>query len=186
LGKRTKYNSKIPLTLKKAIVVTGPFVFLFGGMFATIVSVDNFKNYDSPYLFVFTFGSLGLVVGLIVASKIKQYVILNPIMETNYSTLTIMFSVGFIGGFILVGHLFNSTISNLYKCDTFYVSGKEFHKGGFRRPELNVLILDIEGKNQQLYCRQNYWQTISIGQTASACIHKSPIGFNYTTLPDNK
>ncbi|NNV54735.1 hypothetical protein [Limnovirga soli] len=181
-----KYNSKKPSILKQIIVITGLFVFLFGGMFATIIGFDNFKNYDSPYLFVFAFGTLGLVIGIMVAKKIKPYVILNPKMLNNYSNLTIMFSVGFIGGFILLGHHFNSTISTLYKCDTFSVIDKEFHKGGFRQPELNILILNVEGENKRLLCRQNYWQTVSIGQTVNACIYKSPIGLDYTNLPDNK
>ncbi|MBK6840042.1 MAG: hypothetical protein IPG90_18630 [Bacteroidetes bacterium] len=47
--------------------------FLFGGMFATIVAVDNFKNYNSPYFFAFTCSTLGLVIGLIVARKLNLY-----------------------------------------------------------------------------------------------------------------
>jgi hypothetical protein len=183
MSKRKKYKTGEPSLLKKVVVVTGLFVSLFGGTFAAIVSIDDFKNYDSPYLSAFTFGTFGLVIGLIVARKIRPYVIE---MVSDYSHFTLMFIVGFIGGFMLVGHYFNSTISALYKCDMFYVSDKAFHKGGHRRLELSILILNIDGKNQGLLCRQNYWQAISIGQTANACIFKSPIGFDYTTLPDNK
>jgi hypothetical protein len=186
LTKQTKYNSEKPSTLKQVVVVTGLFVFLFGGILAAIVGVDNFKNYDHPYLFGFTFGTLGLLAGLFVTIKIKPYVILNPKMLTNYSSLTIMFIVGFIGSFMLGGHYFNSTISTLYKCDTFIVIDKEFYKGGFRQPEKNILILSVEGVSKRLLCRQNYWQTISVGQTANACIYKSPIGFDYLTLTVDK
>ena len=167
-------------------MITGLFVFLFGGMFAAIVGIDNFKNYNSPYFFGFTFGTFGLVIGLIVARKIKPYVILNPKMLTNYSNLTIMFSVGFIGSFMLGGQMLNSGFSHLYKCDKFVVLDKGFHKEGYKRVEKNILVMDIENKNYRLLCRHDYWQTISVGQTANACIYKSPIGFDYLTLPDNK
>ncbi|MBK6444504.1 MAG: hypothetical protein IPF81_04105 [Bacteroidetes bacterium] len=186
MSKQTKYNSKKPSLLKQLVVVIGLFVFLFGGMFATIVAVDNFKNYNSPYFFAFTCSTLGLVIGLIVARKIKPYIILNPKMLTNYSNLTIMFSIGFIGSFMLVGHYYNSTISNLYKCNTFTVIDKEFHKGGVKRPEKNILILNVEGTSIRLLCTKAYWQTISVGQTANACIYKSPLGFDYLTLPEDK
>jgi hypothetical protein len=172
--------------LKKIIVVTGIFVSLFGGMFMAIIAIDNFKNYDNPYLFGFTFGTLGLLSGLLLARKIKPYVILNPKMLTNYSSLSIMFTIGFIGISMLGGQYFNTTTSTLYKCDTFIVLDKEFYKGGFRRPEKNILILNVEGVSKRLLCRQNFWQTISVGQTTNACIYKSPIGFDYLTLTVDK
>lgn len=186
MTKQTKSNLKKPSILKQVIVVTGLFASLFGGMFAAIVGIDNFKNYYNPYLFGFTFGTFGLITGLLVSRKIKPYVILNPKMHSNYSNLTIMFSVGFIGSSMLIGHYMNLKISTLHKCDTFAVMDKEFHKGGFRRPELNILIVNIEGENRRLLSRANYWQPITVGQQVNVCIYKSPIGFDFLTLPDNK
>lgn len=167
-------------------MVLGLFAFLFGGIFAAIIGIDNFKNYYNPYLFGFTFGTAGLVTGILAARKIKPYVILNPRMMINYSSLTIMFSVGFIGCFMLGGHILNARISHLYKCDNFVVMDKEFHKGGYKRAEKNILVIDIENESKKILCKKNYWQTITIGQTARVCIFKSPIGFGYLTLPDNK
>jgi hypothetical protein len=39
--------------LKKIIVFNGVFFFMLFGMFIAIFAIDNFKNYDNPYLFGF-------------------------------------------------------------------------------------------------------------------------------------
>ena len=182
---KQKINFKKQSKGKQVIIVTIFFISLLGGMFAGIVGVDNFKNYDSPYLFAFTFGVIGLMVGSTVAKRMKPFVILNPTMLINYSNLSSMFSFGFVGTFMLGGHILNSKISSLYKCDNFVVIDKQFEKG-YKRVKKYILVVNIENQTQRLLCRENYWQAMTIGETTNICIFKSPIGFDYLTLTENQ
>ena len=140
-------------TLKKISVISGLFVFLFGGIFTAVIAISNFENYLHPYLFGFTFGTVGLLVGLYVSKKLKPHVILNPKMLSNYSLLSILFSVGFIGCFMLFGLFLNGSLSALEKCDNFIVVEKQFRKRGYRQAQLNILVANINGKNQRLLCK---------------------------------
>lgn len=172
--------------LKKIIVLSVFLISSLGGVFATVVSVYNIKNYYSPYLFSFIFGGFGLLVGLYVSSKIKPHILLNSTMRDNYYNVSIVFSIGFIGFIMFFGQLLNSRISNLYKCDEFTVVDKEFHKGGQRRIEQRVLIVEIENEYQRIQCFNKIWDSIQIGQKVNVCIYESPIGFDYLTLKDKK
>ncbi|MES2726806.1 MAG: hypothetical protein V4643_06865 [Bacteroidota bacterium] len=182
---KQKINLKKLSKGKQVIIVTTFFISLFGGMFAAIVGADNFKNYNSPYLFAFTFGAMGLMVGLTIARKIKSFVVFNPVMLMNYSTLAIIFSIGFVGTFMLGGQILNSKISSQYKCDNFVVIDKEFQLG-YKRIKKYILVVNIETQTQRLLCREDYWDAITIGETTNICIFKSPIGFDYLTLADNQ
>lgn len=181
--KKDKYSNVS--TAKKILVTFGLFASMFGGMFSAIVAVDKYKNYLHPYIFTFLFGLIGLTIGLYVAKKIKPHIILNKTMLSNYYLLTIQFSVGFIGGFMLLGHYINSSISTQTKCDEFTVVDTEYNKGGYRRPELNILYIDIDGQTQNMLCRHKYFNSISIGQKVRVCIYKSPIGFDNLILTDD-
>jgi hypothetical protein len=186
MNRHIKHNSEKTSILKNVIVATGLLLILFSGIFAGIIAVDNFKNYNSPYLFAFVFGLFGFVIGMIIAKKIKPFVIINSVMRSNYSHVTTYFSAGFVGYFMLCGHNLNSKISTLYTCDNFTIINKEFYKGGYRRPEKHILVLNIENSNLSLLCSTAYWQTISVGQTANVCIYKSPLGFDYSILNGDK
>ena len=181
--KKDKYSNVS--TLKKVVVTVGLFTSLFGGMFAAIVAVDNYKNYISPYSFTFLCGGIGLVVGLYVARLIKPYVILNKTMLSNYYLLTIQFSLGFIGGFMLLGYYFNSAISSQVKCDEFSIVDTEYTKGGYRRPERNIIYVDIDRKIETFLCSRNFWVNVGSGQKVKVCIYDSPIGFDNLVLTDD-
>jgi hypothetical protein len=168
--------------LKKVVVVTGIFVSMFGGMFAAIVAIDNFKNYENPYLFGFTFGTIGLLIGLFTAKKIKSKILINQKMQQNYSQLTIFIVTGFIGLVLLLGQNANTILSTKEKYDNYLVVDKVFRKGGYRRVELNILVLNIDGVYHRYITNPNYWQTVSVGQQINACIYKSTIGFDYLKL----
>lgn len=183
---QTKEKFTSTSTFKKVIVIFGYFTSLFGGMFAAIVAVYNYKNYIHPYEFTLCCASFGLVAGLYFAKLLKPYIILNKTMLSNYSNLTIQFSIGFIGGFMLLGYYFNSTISSQLKCDEFSVLKTEHHNGGFRQPERNILYVDIEGKIETILCSRDFWSGVSIGQKVKLCIYNSPIGFDNLVLTDDK
>jgi len=181
--RKDKY-SKIS-KLKKGLVIVGLFFSLFGGMFAAIIAVEQYQNYIHPYTFTFIFGSVGLAIGFFMANLLKPHVILNKTMLLNYPLLTFQFSVGFIGLLLLIGHYVNTGISTLNKCDAFSVVGTEHIKGGYKRPEYNILYVQINYKTEKLLCSSDYWKGVSTGQKVNICIYSSPIGFDNLVLTDD-
>ncbi|MBI3519991.1 MAG: hypothetical protein HY062_11615 [Bacteroidetes bacterium] len=168
--------------LKKVVVVTGIFVFLIGGILAAVFAIVNFQNYNSPYLFGFVFGAIGLLAGLFFANKVKTAIIINQKMQENYYQLTIYIATGFIGIVMLFGQQANTLLSTKEKCDNYIITDKIFRKGGYRRAELNILVINVEGVPHRVITNTNYWKTVSVGQQINACIYSSVIGFDYLTL----
>lgn len=183
--KRNSYDFENVSILKKITVISGLFICLFGGMFSAIIGIDKFKNYNRPYSFGITFGIVGVLIAIYVANRIKPYVILNPIMLSKYSDLTFIFALGFIGHFMLLGFYFNTALSELNKCDRYEVIDKIHRKAAYKKPELNILILNVNGQSQKLLCKSNYWKSISVGQKITACDYKSKIGFDSFELPND-
>lgn len=167
---------------KKLIVVTVIFVSLFGGMFAAIVAIDNFKNYENPYLFGFVSGTIGLLTGLFFTRKIKSAILINQKMHQTYSQLTIFMLTGFIGLFLLLGQNANTILSNKEECNNYSVVDKIFRKGDYKLIELNILVINIDGVYHRYITKPNYWHTISTGQQIDVCIYKSIIGFDHLKL----
>ena len=174
------------IRLKKTTVVTGTLVSVFGGMFAAIVAIDNFRNYDTPYLFGLTFGFVGLLTGLYVATKIKSSIILNQTMKQNYSLLKLYFSFGFIGAAMLIGQYANHATSIKATCQNYTVVDKIFRKEGYKTVELNILVIDVDGTKKTYDTNRSYWKSVSIGDQINVCLYKSKIGFDFIELPNEK
>jgi hypothetical protein len=171
---------------KKFLIVFGTLTFLFGGMYSIVLAIEKVRNYLHPYLFFLVFGFLGLAAGFYVAKLIKPYIIFNKTMLSDYSFFTLQIKVGFIGLTILVAHYLNNSISSLRKCDEFTVIDTEHIKGGYRRPEFNILYVNIDGETERLLCKGKYMDKISSGQNVRVCVYSSPIGFDNYILSDDK
>jgi uncharacterized protein YneF (UPF0154 family) len=171
--------------LEKIVVYTAILVSVFGGMFAAIAAINNFKNYDNPYFFGFSFGIIGLIGGLFVAKRLKTRIVINQKMQEVFYVSTIYIAIGFIGLTMLVGQYANNYLATKDKCDSYYVADKIFKKGGsgrHRGVELNILVVNVGGVNHRIITNNSYWQTVSVGQQIGVCIYKSVIGFDYIEL----
>lgn len=173
--------------LKQTTVLFGILTSLFGGMITGIIAVSNFKNYEKPYLFAFTFGLVGLIIGIIAAKKLKAYIVLNPKMLENYDVTTMFISTGFIGVSLLIAQKANNSyLSTIEKCDKFYVTDKYFKKETRKRSESNILVINVDGNMHKIDVHPKYFQKVKIGEKISACLYKSKIGFDYLILTNEK
>ncbi len=171
--------------LRKAIVTVGIMIFLFWGIAAGAISVSKFENYIHPYFFGFSFATIGLIIGIIIAKKIKPYIVITKKMHTDFFNIILAISVGFIGTSMLLGHSLNVSLSVVEKCDNYMIVDRQFHKGGFRKPELNIIKINIDGEIFKLLCKHKYWTMIEIGQKVNVCRFKSNIGFDYLVLNEH-
>lgn len=74
-------NSNKVSPLKKAVIITAIIVLLLGGIVAAIIAIRSFRNYFHPYLFGFTCGSIGLLIGLFVSNRLKSKIFLVQVRE---------------------------------------------------------------------------------------------------------
>ena len=183
--KSKKIDFENVTTLKKALVLIIFFATILGGLISGIIGINDSENYLYPYFFRFTFGIIGFMASIYFTYKVKSYVLLNPIMQSNYSNLSIMFALGIAGTFILVGSSLNNSTSELSNCDRYSVKEKIYIQDGRKTPEENILIVDINGGDQKLFCKHNYWNSIETNQKITVCVYKSKIGFDYVKLPND-
>ena len=177
---------KKPTKAKQIIVLLFFYISLFGGLLASVIAAIKFENYDNPYLFGLTFGTLGLISGFLVGRKIKPYVILNLTMNSNYLYASFLFSFGFIGSFLLIGHYINLSLSKLDYCANYIILNKELIRGGRHTVSKNILVLSSSTRNTNILCDLDYWNNVKIGQKVNLCYYESLIGFNYSELTNNK
>ena len=174
---------------KRTLMLTFLIISIIIGFITSVIAITKFENYIQPYLFGFTFGGIGLLIGLFVFQKYAPpFKKINPRARIeDIIFVAIFFSFGFIGSCMFLVQYLNHSTSKLEKCDNFTVVDKFYRKGKGRMRELNYLYINIDGQIQKMSCRRHtYWETISIGQRISVCVYNSKIGFDYLELPDEK
>lgn len=156
------------------------------GIIAAVVGINMIENYYHPYWFSIVFGGFGLVIGILMAKRFKPYIAVNPKIKSNYGMAILYISTGFLGVFLLLGSLVNYKLSKVEKCENYIVINKFRTESRTRQPEINSLIVNIDGKSQRLICSRDFWFKTSIGQNIDLCIHKSKFGFDFITLTNDK
>lgn len=167
----------------KLIVILGvlsPFI----GIFAGIYGIDKIENYIHPYLFALICGTIGLGLGWLFSIFIKPYARFNEKQLKDYSKAILFFCSGFIGVMLALGSLLNSGLSTEIDNDYYLVENKTLKEYRFASPSANWLHVSINGRNEQLRCKSDYWNKIRIGQSINITTYKSKIGFDYYILTD--
>jgi hypothetical protein len=159
---------------------------VFIGIFGTVVGIDKIKNYYHPYLFGLIFGSIGVIIGIWFAKKVKRHIAVNPITKRNYESVIFYIATGFFGVNFMLGSFLNQGLSKIDTCDRYQVINKYRKESRFRQPEVNSLVVDLNGKPFRLVCSRNYWFRTSIGQKIDLCLHDSKFGFDFITITNDK
>lgn len=174
---------KVPKSKKNAIIL-GLFIFssLFVSMFLTIIAFQNIPKYDSPYIFTVTVSIIGIFLGYLVLKKIIP-IILRFSQKKNddgtISALVIMITTGII---FFVFNKLNISISQKTKCDSFYITNKYREESGFRKPEINTLVVDLFNKKETVVCKHELWLSKEIEDKINLCLYESFFGFNYIEI----
>lgn len=157
------------------------------GILTSIIGINKIQNYYHPYLFGLAFDGVGLMIGIWTALKIKPIIAVNHRLRNDYFLPIMCISIGFFGLFIMTGSFLNQGLSSINKCDNFPVINKYRQESRFRQPEINSLVVNINGESHRLICSQNLWLKISVGQSINLCLHEGKLGFDYLTVTnDNK
>lgn len=159
---------------------------IFGGIFTSIIGISNIQNYHHPYWFGFIFGGPGLILGIWIALRLKPIIAVNQRLKNDYYLPTMFLSIGFFGLFLMTGSFLNQSLSNVDMCNNFPVINKYRQESRFRQPEINSLVVDINGKSHRLICSLDYWYMTSVGDHIDLCLHKSKLGFGFLTVTNDK
>lgn len=159
---------------------------VFGGIFTLIVGISNIQNYYHPYWFGFIFGGPGLAIGIWIALRFKPIIAVNQRMKNDYYLPIIFLSIGFLGLFLITGSFLNQRLSHIDNCDNFPVIAKYRQESRFRQPEINSLVVDINGESHRIICSRDYWYMTSIGDNIDLCLHTSQLGFGFISVTNDK
>lgn len=180
-----KNNSSSNISpLKKAVIITAIIVLLLGGIAAAIIAIRSFRNYFHPYLFGFACGFVGLLLGLYISNKLKSKNFFSPSKGMNYFRTIMCITPGIIGITLLVGEYSNRYFATK-KCADYSIIEKTFIKKGHKTPELNILIIDVEGNHRKIITSPEYFRSVYKGKKINACIYKGRIGFDFLTLTND-
>jgi len=155
---------------------------LLTGTMTTVIGIDRIENYYEPYIFGIVFGGPGLALGILIALKSKPYINEN----NDYINLFLSILIFLFGIFLFTGSLINEKVSKIENSDHYVVTNKYRQKSGYRTPEINSLIIDVNGFPHRLICSYSYWKKINTGQTINLNFYTSKLGFDYMKLPDEK
>lgn len=181
MTKKQQKTKRPPMWIAIAMILS-----MIIGIITTVVGINMIENYYHPYWFSIIFGGLGLIVGFLIAKRFKPYIAVNPKIKSNYGMAILYISTGSLGVFLLFGSLINHRFSKIDKCENYIVIYKYRTESHYRQPEINSLIVNIDGESQRLICSRDYWFRTSIGQNIDLCLHKSKLGFDFITLTNDK
>lgn len=181
MTKKKKEIKKPPLW-----IMIATFLSVITGILTSVIGINKIQNYYHPYWFGIIFGGVGLLIGIWTALKIKPIIAVNLRMENDYFLPIMYISVGFFGLFLMTGSFLNQSLSTIDKCDNFPVIDKYRQESRFRQPEINSLVVNINGEPHRLICSQDYWYMTSIGNHINLCLHRSILGFDFISLTNDK
>jgi hypothetical protein len=158
----------------------------FGGLIAAVVAINRVENYESPYYFVAIFGGTGLIVGIILSNKLKPYLAVNPRIKNNYTQSIINICIACIGlTFYLASHL-NTASSTLLNCKNYQMLNKYRQKYRYGSPEINSIVINMNGEPRRLVTSRKFWYQTSIGRTVHICSYHGLLGFNSYEIVNDK
>jgi len=167
-------------------IMIATFLSVMTGLLTAVIGINKIQNYYHPYWFGLIFGGVGLVIGIWTAIKIKPIIAVNNRLKSDYYLQIMYISVGFIGLFLMTGSFLNQSLSIIDKCDNFPVTDKYRQESRYRQPEINSLIVNINGEAHRLICSQDYWYMTSVGDHINLCLHRSKLGFGFITVTNDK
>jgi len=183
-GIMTKKQQKLktpPIWIVISVILS-----IFIGIFGAIVGIDKIRNYYHPYLFGLIFGGIGVVIGIWFAKKVKRHIAFNPQTKQNYFTVILFIATGFFGVSLMLCSFLNQGLSEIDKCDKYQVINKYRQESRFRQPEINSLVVDLNGKSFRLVCSRDFWFSTSNGQEIDLCLHSSKLGFDFISITNDK
>jgi glucan phosphoethanolaminetransferase (alkaline phosphatase superfamily) len=174
------------LKLRRVLTIIFIVSFCLSGVAAAAIAISCVKNYFHPWLFGCLTAMFGILVGCLVALICKPAFAFNIRWRNHYHRIIFIFCIGFIGYAMLIGHYLNQTFSSRETCGDYLILHKLYNKGSRERVNEILLIVDIKGKPERLYCSLSFYEYVKIGDELIVCRYSSPFGFSYYQLPGDK
>jgi hypothetical protein len=167
-------------------IVLMTLISVFGGIISAIIGINKIENYYHPYLFGLIFGGLGLLIGLLTAKKLKPIIAVNQRMKNDYYLPTLFISIGFFGLFLMSASIINLKLSKVDYHDNFIVENKYRQEYRYMQPEINSIVVQMNGDSRRLVCSYDFWIRTSVGQTVYLTNYKSKLGFDFIKISNDK
>jgi len=169
---------------KKNAIILGLIIMtlLFGSMFLAIIAFQDIPKYNNPYIFTATICVIGILLGYLTWGKVKPIILKYSLKKNDDGTFSSMIIMIVIGLLLFVVNELNIYTASKTNCDSFLINNKYRQESGYRRPEINTLVINIENRQETVVCKRSKWIEKRIGDRINLCFYKSLLGLNYIEI----
>ncbi|AKQ44930.1 hypothetical protein TH63_03700 [Rufibacter radiotolerans] len=155
---------------------------LLGSMILAINAFKDISKYNEPYLFTAIIIVIGLAIGYSIWKKVKPIILRYSLKKYDDGTMSALVIMTVIGALLFAINELNISLSYKTGCDSFFVVNKYRQESGFRKPEINTLVVNLGNKQETVVTNYNLWLNPKIGDEINLCFYESFLGFNYIEL----
>ncbi|WP_347156582.1 hypothetical protein [Pontibacter chitinilyticus] len=155
---------------------------LFGSMFLAIIAFQDIPKYNRPYLFAAAISAIGILIGYLLWKKIKPVILRYSLQSYDEGAIGFAVIMTVIGTLLFVVNELNTSSAYKTSCSSFFIINKYRQESGFRRPEVNTLVVNDGNKHETIVCDQNLWLNKKLGDKISLCFYESFLGFDYIEI----
>ena len=152
---------------------------LFGSIFLAIIAFQDISKYNEPYIFTAFVSVVGLILGYLTWRKVKPVILKYSQKRSDDGTMITLVIMTIIGTLFFAINILNISLAHKTNCDSFYITNKYREESGFRKPEVNTLVVNLINRQETVVCNHKLWLTKEIGDKIDLCFYESFFGFNY-------
>jgi len=155
---------------------------LFGSLFLAIIAFQDIPKYNNPYLFTAIVIAIGLFSGNLIWRKVKPVILKYSLKKNDDGTMSTFVIFTTIGLLLFTVNELNILTAFKTNCDSYYIVNKYREESGFRKPEVNTLVVNLFNKKENIVCKYNFWTEKRVGDKINLCFYESFFGFNYIEI----
>jgi hypothetical protein len=152
---------------------------LFGSIFLVVVAFQDIPKYNSPFLFTLIIGAIGAILGYFTWIQVKPIIFKYSIKKHDDGSMSSFVIMTVIGFSLFIVNEINISSAYKIKCNSYEILNKYREESGYRRPEVNTLVINHVGNMETVVCDYNLWLEKRVGDKINLCFYKSLLGFNY-------
>ncbi|MAC94723.1 MAG: hypothetical protein CMC96_04400 [Flavobacteriales bacterium] len=171
----TKKNKAILLALLT-------FLLLIGSIILAVIAFSDIKNYSSPYWFSILVATFGLLIGLLIWKKSKNFFYRNALKKDKVSNLSLFVVFATVGFCLFIFNQTNKLLSTTEDCDSHQILSKTYQEHGYLKPSYYAFLINLNGDIKKVYSDYDYWKDKRQGHYIKVCSYSSKLGFDYMMI----
>ena len=128
-----------------------------------IIAFIDIPKYDHPYLISFSGLSIGFLIGSYLYKKVKPFFEKHRLNKNQPDNFTPVVLPLFISSVLLFSiTTLNKIVSTNKSCTTYTIIDKYRSESGYRKPEVNTLVVQIGIRKETIICKYDFWKNKNV------------------------